>query len=335
MWMIRRRLVVLLALVMALIPNGAAAATDEAPTGSSGCRASGLAPGTYERTLAHGGWTRTYRLHVPPGYRAGAPMALVLSLHGGGGNARQHEQMTGLAGKADSAGFILVEPDGMPSLIIRSIKTWNAGNCCGRAKSVAADDVGFVRTVIDAVSSELCIDPRRVYATGLSNGAMISYRLACELSDRIAAIAPVGGAMGDRDLSTNQPTISYRCTPSRPVAILHIHGLDDHCYSYDGGNRTDFGAVTFRPVSEAIASWVAFNHCRNETAGTYERGGARCRTYQGCEGDVTLCTIDGGGHMWPGREYPVWLRAICGGNATQELIANDLIWDFFQAHPMK
>ncbi|MGH7863936.1 MAG: extracellular catalytic domain type 1 short-chain-length polyhydroxyalkanoate depolymerase [Candidatus Binataceae bacterium] len=335
--MTRRLLLVLLVFVVALLSNAAASATETAATGTSGCRASGLAPGTYERTLAHGGWTRSYRLHVPPGYHAGEPMALVLSFHGGGGNAEVHERMTGLVEKADSAGFILAGPDGIPSLIIRSIKTWNAGNCCGRAKSVAADDVGFVRSLIDAISAEVCIDPRRVYATGLSNGAMISYRLACELSDRIAAIAPVGGAMGDRDLSTNPPTIAYRCTPSRPVAILHIHGLDDHCYNYDGGNRSDFGGVTFRPVSEAISSWVQLNHCRNETAGSYEHGAARCRTYQGCEGggDVTLCTIDGGGHMWPGREYAAWLRLICGGNATQDLIANDLIWDFFVAHPTR
>jgi len=334
----RNRLILTFALALALGADAQAAPADQTATGSAGCRASGLAPGDYERTLTHGGWTRTYRLHVPPSYRAGMPAPLLLNLHGGGGNAAQQERMSGLSAKADSEGFILVTPDGIPSLVIRSMETWNAGNCCGRAKRVTADDVGFVRSIIDAVSAELCVDPRRVYATGLSNGGMMSYRLACELGDRIAAIAAVGGGMGDRDLDTTPASIAYPCKPPRPVAILHIHGLDDRCYYYDGGkHRTGLSGTTFIPIAETITGWVERNHCRNETAGTYERGGARCRTYQGCErgGDVTLCTIDGGGHMWPGREYPTWLRLACGGSATEDLIANDLIWDFFQAHPMR
>ncbi len=164
----RNRLILTFALALALGADAQAAPADQTATGSAGCRASGLAPGDYERTLTHGGWTRTYRLHVPPSYRAGMPAPLLLNLHGGGGNAAQQERMSGLSAKADSEGFILVTPDGIPSLVIRSMETWNAGNCCGRAKRVTADDVGFVRSIIDAVSAELCVDPRRVYATGLS-----------------------------------------------------------------------------------------------------------------------------------------------------------------------
>jgi polyhydroxybutyrate depolymerase len=120
------------------------------------------------------------------------------------------------------------------------------------------------------------------------------------------------------------------------VPAFHIRGLDDRCYHYDGGrSRGVLNPTSFLPVSHALDTWIERNHCRNETVATYERGAARCRTYQGCTrgADVTLCTIDGGGHMWPGRDYPGWLRRACGGDATNDLIANDVIWDFFAARP--
>lgn len=328
------RVMLLVAAVMVAVAPWRGA---DAPGSSAGCSAGTIGAGDYDRTLSYGGRQRDYHLHVPPGYRRGIAAPMVLSFHGGGGNAAGQERLTAMASKSDAAGFILVEPDGIPNPLLRRVRTWNAGNCCGRAKRVNSDDVSFIHALIDTLEGELCIDRRRTYATGLSNGAMMSYRLACELSDRIAAIAPIGGGMGDRDLDRDPPAEVFKCAPTRPVPILHIHGLADQCYHFAGGKSgSGLSNTTFVSIPATIDGWVARNHCSKTTAVTYARGAARCRKYQDCAGggDVVLCTIEGAGHNWPGRPYPAWLKRTCGGEATEDLSANDLIWNFFKAHPM-
>ena len=299
----------------------------------TGCAARNVAVGDSTRTLLSGGIIRTYRLHVPPGYTPGTPMPLVFSFHGGTSNATEQAFVTKLHPKSDSANFLLIEPEGFGGPF--NVQTWNAGNCCGPAMNYAVDDVAFTDAMIDDVSADACVDARRVYATGYSNGAMMSYRLACELADRIAAIAPNAGGIGDVNQNVTPDVQVFTCSPSRPVPIFHMHGDADTCYNFNGGVGTGFSGTNFISIPVTIDGWVNRNGCSMTTLTTFQNGGATCNTYQGCsEGaDVTLCVLAGHGHAWPsGAVYG--LAAMCGGVMSTDLVADDALWDFFAAHPM-
>jgi polyhydroxybutyrate depolymerase len=241
--------------------------------------------------------------------------------HGGGIDADIQEGLTHLSEKSDSAGFILVRPDGSGPLA--HVRTWNAGNCCAYAMEQDVDDVGFARELVAAVSAELCVDSRRVYATGFSNGAMMTHRLACELDDVIAAVAPVSGGIGIDD-----------CSPLRPVPVFEIHGLADEAYPFGGGTSTCSSNPTdFRSITETIMGWGQRNDCASTSHVTLHMGDVTCRAYDGCPagGDVELCLIDGGKHDWPDGTS---LGGPCSGTPTTDLAANDAIWDFFSAHSL-
>jgi polyhydroxybutyrate depolymerase len=218
--------------------------------------------------------------------------------------------LTGMNAAADASGFVAVHPEGTGSP-----RSWNGGACCGTAASSGTDDVGFVAAIVDQLESELCVDRARVFATGFSNGGFLSHRLGCELADRIAAIAPVSGVLG-----------IDACSPTRPVPVIHIHGTEDLLVPYDGNPYRDYISV-----ADSIAGWVARDGCAGSPAVTFAQGDATCETYSGCAGnaDVTLCTIDGGGHQWPGG-----VSLPGGGHTSTDLDATAAIWDFFAAHPM-
>ncbi|MDE2335763.1 MAG: hypothetical protein KGL10_00455, partial [Alphaproteobacteria bacterium] len=170
------------------------------------------------------GRDRTYLVHIPDNVSGHKNLPVVIMLHGGGGNAAQFAEQTGMNAVADKNGFIAVYPEGTKAML-GNFRTWNAGRCCGKAMRGKSDDVAFISRIIDALAQKYAIDTKRVYATGHSNGAMMSYRLACQLSDKIAAVAPVSGQRVFDD-----------CHPKRAVAILHIHGTADPCALYNGGN---------------------------------------------------------------------------------------------------
>lgn len=191
------------------------------------------------------------------------------------------------------------------------------------------DDVGFVRQLLDELARIVNVDPQRVYATGYSNGAMMSYRLASELSDRIAAIAPVAGPMG-----------TANCKPTRPVPVIHFHGTNDRLAPFEGGVVSfGFTQVDFYSVEHSIQTWVKANGCPEKPLVTDEPDKAddgmtvKRRVYgpgkQGAE--VVLVIVEGGGHTWPGRAP----RQRVQGASTRDISANDLIWKFFQKHPLK
>jgi polyhydroxybutyrate depolymerase len=273
-----------------------------------------------ERTVVSGGATRSYRVHIPPSLPADAPVPVVLVLHGGGGNARNAAAMTGMDAAADRNGFLAVYPNGSGFLRDRLL-TWNAGACCGWAVQEKVDDTAFVRRALDALSDEWRVDGRRVFATGISNGGMMSYRLGCELADRIAAIAPVAGAL---DVSP--------CRPSRPVSVIAFHGTADEHVLYEGGvpkKQTDR-----RPRTDAsVAASVGFFAERDGCAGgrkREEKGNVVRETWTGCaEGTgVVLVTIRGGGHAWPGgAKGTPW-----ADEPSREADATAEIWDFFSRH---
>jgi len=200
----------------------------------SPARAGGLAPGDYRFELEAGGRDRSYLVHVPPPAASGA-LPVVLSLHGGGGNARQHRRSTGMDAAADRDGYIAVYPNGSGRLGDLFL-TWNAGICCGYAQAQDVDDVGFISALLDDLGRRAAIDPRRIYAAGHSNGGMMAHRLGDELSGRIAAIASVAGA--------RVPT----SRGGRAVPVLQIHSEDDPRALYHGGLGPPF--CSFSPNNQ-------------------------------------------------------------------------------------
>lgn len=279
--------------------------------------------GGIEGSLVWDARTRTYLVYIPAQYDAEKPTALVIVLHGGGANAKNAQRMTGFSDYADLKGFIVVYPNGTGSLPDRRL-TWNAGNCCGYALRNNMDDVGFIRALVDKLQEEYTIDPDRIYATGISNGGMMVYRLACELSDKIAAIAPVAGAM-------NVPT----CLAMRPVSVIAFHGTEDKYVLYNGGWPLKYHDRHERKdasVASAMDYWVMRDACAPRPQ-EMERGLARFKTWSPCvEGtEVALVTITGGGHAWPGSTATnLWTDKSLGGiSATREM------WGFFERHPKK
>lgn len=288
-------------------------AANSAPTGDT------------KHTLEFGGLTRSYLLHVPPSYDASRPMPVVLALHGGASNGEQMVHFCGLSEKADEAGFIAVYPNGTGRL--ERILTWNAGNCCGYASREGIDDVGFIQALLDDLGRRIRIDPKRIYASGISNGGMMAHRLGAELSDRIAAIAPISGALAIGALK-----------PREPVSVMHFHGTADQFAPFDGGHgERSLQAIVFDSAEHTIKAWAKADGCPDEPvvvkeAAKVDDGTSVTRTTYGPGkggAEVVLVLIDGGGHTWPGRES----RARFLGKATQNISANDLMWEFFKKHP--
>ncbi len=278
--------------------------------------------GDHVLALTVGQQGRTYLLHLPPVYDGKRSLPLVIVLHGGGGNAPGAVRMTGFSEKADKEGFVVVYPNGSGRLKTRLL-TWNSGNCCGYAMDKNVDDVGFIRALVDELVKTRSIDPKRVYVTGMSNGGMMTYRLGCELSDRIAAIAPVAGALNVEN-----------CQPADPVSVIIFHGTADEHVLYNGGEPVQKVDRHFRvdnSVSYAVSFWLKHNGC-SETARRSEKGSIRTEIYSGGKdgAEVVLYTVNGGGHAWPGGQ-----AYLLGSEPTKEISATDLMWDFFARHPKK
>lgn len=254
------------------------------------------------RDIEYGGMKRDYIVHTPPQLDTQSTVLPVLiALHGGGGSAKGMQQLYGLDTYADHLGYIVVYPDGVPSKI-GNARTWNAGGCCGRAERIGTDDTGFISRVIDAVVKEFHADAKHVFVTGHSNGAMMAYRLACEIPGKIAAIAPVGA----QDI--------YHCPLMTPVPVIHIHGTLDLCALYEGGECGGcFGRALDLPIDKQWACSgvratmeqraVAYG-CSAETRSVMHRGAIECEEWKGCpsHGEVGLCTIRGAGHHWQGAD---------------------------------
>jgi polyhydroxybutyrate depolymerase len=177
------------------------------------------------------------------------------------------------------------------------------------------DDVGFVNKMIDELQAKLCVDDKRVFSTGMSNGGFLSHRLACELSTRIAAIAPVAGVVG-------VPT----CTPPRAVPVMHFHGTADALVPYNGS-----ASMKTPSVPDTAKGWATRDSCTDKPRETVKRGDVSCMTQDACanKAEVTLCTIQNGGHTWPGA-IPIAVM----GHTSQDIRATDAMWEFFQKHPM-
>lgn len=296
-----------------------------------------LPAGDHSFTLQHSGRRRSYLVHMPrmrlgqgldgQAGRDGA-LPVVIAFHGGGGEADGFKDYAGLDSVADREGFIVVYPNGS-GVLPRRLLTWNAGECCGYAMNQRVDDAGFAIAVLDDLARRTAVDPRRVYATGHSNGAMMAYRLGAERADRIAAIVPVAGGISQE-----------RFTPGRRVAVLAIHSVDDPRALYDGGLGPPFPGTdvrsSHRPALEGPEKWRRHNGCAATTRVIEHRAGRSGATAQtatllewdGCAAGARVAhwKLTGVGHLWPGA--PSRGRDEISGAPTTVINAAEEIWRF-------
>jgi polyhydroxybutyrate depolymerase len=254
-------------------------------------------------TLQHGGRSRKYRLHVPSGLTAGKPLAVVLDLHGAGGDGAQQKGMSGFSSLSDKEKFVAVFPDGIDGY-------WNVDDkCCGTAGEEKVDDVGFLRAIISKLASETCIDAARVYVTGFSNGGGLAHRMGCDAADVIAAIAPTA-----TDLRT-QP-----CVPTRPISMMEVKGMADSLEPYEGGLVGPAGGQYVAVGAKAsLKLWADINQC----TGTATELDQYCESFTQCAAGVEtdLCSL-------PNVDHSPY-------NSSLGFNVASVVWSMFKRHPMK
>lgn len=282
------------------------------------------------RTIEHDGVERTYRVYLPKNFDKNNPTPMVLALHGGGGSGNRFEKDVSagtLTNAAESRGVILVTPEGID-------KRWNDGRPEIFGSESMYDDVGFISNIIDKMALNYGVDSNRVYVTGISNGGFMSVRLALELSNKIAAIAPVTAQITEAVEST---------VPEFPISIMIINGVDDPFVPYNGGPIMIFNSDSNRgnilSTEESIQRFNSYNQCtniveNNPIIDNFPNDGTSIEIskYNGCNQgtEVVLIKVNGGGHTWPdGAQY---LPVSIVGRVSKEINASEMILDFFLSH---
>lgn len=267
------------------------------------------------------GRLRTYLLNLPPGYyESDTTLPLVIGLHGTGGSAEQFERDYGFTHKANHAGFIIVCPEGVRSTGILGLRTWNAGTCCDFAWEQGVDDLKYIRTLLDQLVAGYKINPKKVYVTGMSNGGMLTYRLAHEMADRIAAVATVSATM----------VLPAPLVASRPLPVLHIHSIQDTKVPYTGG--IGIGGYYFPPVDSVHRVWAQHNGCIAGPTVITDDARYKLTEWSGCPaGAIIRCYLTkDGGHAWPGGHK----SHRQGDDPSAMINATDLIWDFLKGYSL-
>ena len=270
-------------------------------------------------SIAYGGYKRSYLVHLPTGYTQNAKLPLVIAMHGGFGNADNLQNQSQLSVKADAENFIVVYPEGLKEGIL-NISSWNAGWCCGWASKNNIDDVGFIDALLDTLIDQYSIDSGKVYATGMSNGGFMAYRLACELSNRIAAIATVAASMS----MTN-------CTPERPIPIISFHSYLDEHVPYSGGIGNGPSLHHNSPQDSVLQVWAEANLCLNLNDTIIHNDQFLHRNWSNCDCESIIeqyATYDGG-HSWPGGK-----QTLVGDSVSSFINATDIMWSFFKQHSL-
>lgn len=242
----------------------------------------GLKPGETNHTLMIDNMPRTFILHVPTGY-SGKPMPFVIDFHPLGTNSAFQRSMSGYLQLADSEGFIVAWPQGIQNV-------WNVGPCCTQSRDI--HDVEFAREIVKEVSSQVCVDPKRVYATGYSMGGGMSHYLACHAADVFATVAPAAFDL----LEENSPD----CKPARPISVISFRGTSDFIAPYNGGVSTPpttgyvLPDIHFLGAQATFKRWAELNGCMGDPTDS----SPGCKTYMPCKDgvEVTLCVKQGGGH---------------------------------------
>jgi polyhydroxybutyrate depolymerase len=289
-----------LSLSALLASCGGSSGPSSSVEGSLGCENGTLDSSVTHADVEFDGTRRSYELHVPVSYDGRVPVPLILNFHGLTQTGDAQRAQSHMDDKADQEGFIVAYPNGINN-------AWNSGP----SGSNVADDVGFTRAVVDDLGTRGCINLKRVYATGMSNGGGMSHRLACEAADVIAAVAPSSGQLA---LDPNA------CAPQRPIPLMHFHGKNDTVARYEG-------------VPAMIQAWADRNGCTDEPRVTYQEGDVTCETADQCDADasVTLCTAVEAGHCWLGYPCPdiPGFPDIDLGGSTTSINANDAMWELF------
>ena len=285
---------------------------EKASTTTSPSTATPIPVGSTGYSMSVGGLTRTYHVYRPAGITSTAP--LVVFLHGGFGSGSEAEQYYGWDAEADAHGFLVAYPDGYDH-------AWNVGGgCCGQPAARNVDDVAFISAMVAQIERGAPVDSRRVFATGISNGGMMDYRLACS-TNLFAAIGP--------DSATELGT----CPSPARISVIHIHGTADHNIPYDGGPGDGYAHIDGPPVQSVVATWRQIDGCAqpdNSTIGVLTTSVASCPDGR----SVELITVAGAGHQWPGSpDRPLIQKALGLDTPSTALNATDVVWSFFAAHP--
>lgn len=282
--------------------EGSAAAPSPTPAAPDGAPA---APRSDDRDVAVEGQERSYRMVTPPGDVGDAELPVVVAIHDAGNTVEGMAEVTQLQRAAVQHGFAVV----FPAAAEEAERTWNAGFCCGAGPSVGLDDMAFLDAVVDEVAGDEQVDGNRIYLAGVSNGAVMAYRYACERAERVAGVGSVAGTMDPES-----------CQPAEPVAVLEIHGTDDDVVPFDGGEMPDFVRATQPAISaEAVVGhWAEANSCSEEPATSADDPVTRT-TWEQCEAGATveLIAIEGAGHTWYASEFGPVDGAV---DATDELV---------------
>jgi len=275
------------------------------------------------------GFRRTYLLHLPEDYDAGAPLPLVVAIHGAFSGGKNLERRSGLSRLADRERFIVVYPNGIG--LFGMLRHWNSGHCCGKARKDGIDDVGFVTSVIEEVSRRLRVDTTRIYLVGYSNGGMLAYRIAAEKSEMIAAFSAVAATIGGKPKPDKPEWVIPR--PEIPVPVVVFHGHADQNVPYDEvGGEQDRDKATSISVTRSVAFWVERNGCDPDPTTLEEAAGRVVRQYwEGCDdgADVALYTLEGWKHDWPGTARTSKLDE---DDPMYGFDAAEIIWDFLRRH---
>jgi polyhydroxybutyrate depolymerase len=249
-----------------------------------------------------GDMARTFVRHIPPGYDGKRPVPVVIDFHPLGGTGSSWKGSTNWGSVADKQGFIMIWPDGIGN-------SWNVGRCCSTAQSQNVDDVAFTKAIVTTLEQEACIDPKRVYATGCSNGGGMAFKLACDAADVIAAVAPV-----DFDCVTGATATPScgSCTPARPISEMQFRGTSDAEVPYDGGSGPR--GTMFPGAEENFSEWKAIDMCTGSATPLANQ--SACEAYGMCGGGVEtiLCSVPNGMH--------------CGNYQSFDIV--DLAWGMFQ-----
>jgi polyhydroxybutyrate depolymerase len=274
--------------------------------GGSGSGSPAPPPPVQNAQVTVDGVTRSYRVFVPPTLDRSRPAPLVVVLHGGGNSVEDTVRTTLFDRQASDGEFIAVYPEG-------TRLEWNAGTCCGSAPTRRPDDVAFLTRVLDQVEADYPVDRARVFLAGVSNGAMMAYRFACEHAERVTAVGSVAGSVVTAD-----------CHPSRPVSVLEIHGTEDQLVPYTGGIPSApeaQGAPPYTSAPAMAARWADADRCPAPAAPKVAAP-LTTESWTGCANGsaVSLLTVQGGGHVWfsPGL-----------GTANGAVDATAAIWRFF------